>query len=69
MYEGEIWKELQKFRHYLLKRSNTFVHYNVDKVLEVYSWFVLPDYRNKGLFLPLRTGFSLIQLTIIQLEI
>lgn len=53
MYEGEIWKELQKFRHYLLKRSNTFVHYNVDKVLEVYSWFVLPDYRNKGLFLPL----------------
>lgn len=51
VYEGTILRELQKFKHYLTKRGNAYKHNNVDKMLEVYSWFVLPQYRSKGLLL------------------
>jgi len=44
-------RELQNFKHYLTKRGNAYKHNNVEKMLEVYSWFVLPEYRNKGLYL------------------
>lgn len=46
---GKTWNELQKFKHYLTKRSNPYKRYKVNKILEVYSWFVLPRYRKKGL--------------------
>lgn len=49
VYEGEKWIEIQKFKQYLKKRSDPYTRYNVDKVLEVYSWFVLPNYRHRGL--------------------
>ncbi|XP_022175964.1 uncharacterized protein LOC111037607 [Myzus persicae] len=49
VYEGSILRELKKFKHYLTKRGNAYKHNNVDKMLEVYSWFVLPQYRNKGI--------------------
>ncbi|VVC29773.1 Acyl-CoA N-acyltransferase,GNAT domain [Cinara cedri] len=49
IYSGKTWKELQKFKHYLTKRSNPYKHYKVDNILEIYSWFVLPRYRKKGI--------------------
>ncbi|KAL4105320.1 hypothetical protein QTP88_020568 [Uroleucon formosanum] len=49
VYEGTILRELQKFKHYLTKRGNAYKHNNVDRMLEVYSWFVLPQYRSKGI--------------------
>lgn len=49
IYEGETWKELQKFKHYLTQKSKTYTRYHIDKLLEIYSWFVLPTYRGKGL--------------------
>ncbi|XP_015373983.1 PREDICTED: uncharacterized protein LOC107168939 [Diuraphis noxia] len=49
VYEGTILRELQNFKHYLTKRGNAYKHNNVDKMLEVYSWFVLPQFRSKGI--------------------
>ncbi|XP_026815983.1 uncharacterized protein LOC113555682 [Rhopalosiphum maidis] len=62
VYEGEILRELQKFKHYLTKRGNPYKHNNVEKMLEVYSWFVLPEYRNKGIGTELLTNVVMRQL-------
>lgn len=50
IYNGEIWKELVKFKQHVMEKGNPYEYFNVDKILEINSWFVLPSYRRKGLY-------------------